>query len=139
MSMTTLLTLSAMFGSLTTVTPPISYTTKMDVWMVGCIVFVFATLFEFTIVIFLKYYLVDLPAMTLAVGGTIQAWVSNSEEEDDISPMQRSISMDLKRKQQQVRGERQTESSEKSYSLLLFILLLPDTAGEERHWHRRQG
>ena len=80
MSMTTLLTLSAMFGSLTSITPPISYTTKMDVWMVGCIIFVFSTLFEFTVVIFLKYYLVDLPAMTISVGGTIQAWVSNSEE-----------------------------------------------------------
>ena len=63
MSMTTLLTLSGMFASLNTVTPPISYSTKLDTWMVSCIIFVFGSLFEFTIVIFLKYYLVDIPKM----------------------------------------------------------------------------
>jgi hypothetical protein len=63
MSMTTLLTLSSMFSSLTTITPPISYTTKLDIWMVSCIIFVFATLLEFTVVIFLKYYLKHLPAI----------------------------------------------------------------------------
>ena len=54
--MTTLLTLVSMFGSLSTVTHLISCTTKPDVWMVACIVFVFLTLAEFTGVIFLKYY-----------------------------------------------------------------------------------
>ena len=63
MSMTTMLTLSSMFSSLTTITPPISYTTKLDIWMVSCIAFVFGTLFEFTVVIFLKYYLKHLPAI----------------------------------------------------------------------------
>merc|ERR1712223_791568 len=62
MSMTTLLTLSSMFNALTTITPPISYTTKLDTWMVCCIAFVFGTLLEFTVVIFLKYYLRHLPA-----------------------------------------------------------------------------
>ena len=62
MSMTTLLTLSSMFNALTTITPPISYTTKLDIWMVCCIGFVFGTLLEFTVVIFLKYYLRHLPA-----------------------------------------------------------------------------
>ena len=61
MAMTTLLTLASMFGSLTSITPPISYTTRLDIWMISCIVFVFATLAEFTIVIFLKYYLPHLP------------------------------------------------------------------------------
>jgi len=61
MAMTTLLTLASMFGSLTNVTPPISYHTRLDIWMISCIVFVFATLAEFTIVIFLKYYLPHLP------------------------------------------------------------------------------
>ena len=61
MGMTTLLTLASMFGSLTNVTPPISYTTRLDVWMVACIVFVFGTMAEFTVVIFLKYYLPHLP------------------------------------------------------------------------------
>ena len=50
-----------MFGSLTSITPPISYTTRLDIWMISCIVFVFATLAEFTVVIFLKYYLPHLP------------------------------------------------------------------------------
>ena len=61
MSMTTLLTLSSMFNALTTITPPISYTTKLDIWMVCCIFFIFGTLLEFTVVIFLKYYLRHLP------------------------------------------------------------------------------
>ena len=65
MSMTTLLTLSTMFNSLTQVTPPISYTTKLDIWMLYCILFVFCTLFEFTVVIFLKYYLRHLPTLTV--------------------------------------------------------------------------
>ena len=59
MGMTTLLTLSSSFASLSTVTPPISYTTRLDVWMVTCIVFVFLTIAEFTLVIILKYYLVN--------------------------------------------------------------------------------
>ena len=66
MSMTTLLTLSSMFNALTTITPPISYTTKLDTWMVCCIAFVFGTLLEFTVVIFLKYYLRHLPAFQLS-------------------------------------------------------------------------
>ena len=57
--MTTLLTLSSSFASLATVTPPISYTTRLDIWMVTCIVFVFLTMAEFTLVIILKYYLVN--------------------------------------------------------------------------------
>ena len=61
MAMTTLLTLASMFGSLTNITPPISYHTRLDVWMISCIVFVFMTLAEFTLVIFLKYYLPHLP------------------------------------------------------------------------------
>ena len=61
MAMTTLLTLASMFGSLTNITPPISYHTRLDIWMISCIVFVFMTLAEFTLVIFLKYYLPHLP------------------------------------------------------------------------------
>ena len=57
MGMTTMLTLASIFGSLTNVTPPISYHTRLDIWMIACIVFVFGTLAEFTLVIFLKYYL----------------------------------------------------------------------------------
>ena len=70
MSMTTMLTLSSMFSSLTTITPPISYATKLDTWMVMCIVFVFGTLFEFTVVIFLKYYLKYLPYINVDVFST---------------------------------------------------------------------
>ena len=61
MGMTTLLTLASMFGSLTSITPPISYYTKLDIWMISCMVFVFLTLAEFTLVIILKYYLPHLP------------------------------------------------------------------------------
>ena len=70
MSMTTLLTLSSMFSALSNITPPISYTSKLDIWMVACITFVFGTLFEFTIVIFLKYYLNNLPPVQFEVNLT---------------------------------------------------------------------
>ena len=55
MSMTSLLTLASMFSSQTQVTPPISYTTRLDIWMVTCISFVFAILLEFTVVIVIKH------------------------------------------------------------------------------------
>ena len=61
MGMTTMLTLASIFGSLTNVTPPISYHTRLDIWMISCLVFVFGTLAEFTLVIILKYYLPHLP------------------------------------------------------------------------------
>ena len=70
MSMTTLLTLASMFAGLVDVTPPISYTTKLDTWMITCIVFVFGTLAEFTVVIVLKYYLHNLPPIALANNGS---------------------------------------------------------------------
>ena len=89
MSMTTLLTLSSMFNALTTITPPISYVTKLDIWMVLCIAFVFSTLLEFTVVIFLKYYLRHLPTFQFSqsraesrskktvfdVSNNVQAWL----------------------------------------------------------------
>ena len=61
MGMTTMLTLASIFGSLTNVTPPISYHTRLDIWMISCLTFVFGTLAEFTLVIILKYYLPHLP------------------------------------------------------------------------------
>ena len=50
MGMTTLLTLTAMFGSTRGSVPRVSYSSYLDIWMVTCIVFVFASLIEFTIV-----------------------------------------------------------------------------------------
>jgi hypothetical protein len=50
MGMTTLLTLTAMFGSTRGSVPRVSYSSFLDIWMVTCIVFVFASLIEFTIV-----------------------------------------------------------------------------------------
>ena len=70
MSMTTLLTLASMFAGLVTVTPPISYTTKLDIWMITCVVFVFGTLAEFTVVIVLKYYLHNLPPIAISTTTT---------------------------------------------------------------------
>ena len=50
MGMTTLLTLTAMFGSTRGSVPRVSYSSYLDIWMVACIVFVFASIIEFTIV-----------------------------------------------------------------------------------------
>jgi len=54
MGMTTLLTLAAMFGAIATTTPRVSYSSKLDVWMVFCVIYVFGTLLEFTLLIFLQ-------------------------------------------------------------------------------------
>jgi hypothetical protein len=54
MGMTTLLTLAAMFSAIATTTPRVSYSSKLDVWMVFCVIFVFGTLMEFSLLIFLQ-------------------------------------------------------------------------------------
>ena len=51
MAMTTLLTLAAMFGSVRQNTPRVSYVSALDVWMCGCIIFVFICLLEYVIVL----------------------------------------------------------------------------------------
>ena len=57
--MLTLLTLAGMFGSLSSSTPQISYTTKMDTWMLASVIFVFITLLELVTVLVYKMYLND--------------------------------------------------------------------------------
>lgn len=99
MSMTTLLTLASMFGSLSSVTPRISYVTKLDVWMVVCIVFVFGSLLEFTIIVFIKNYFADvsylmdsIPRATSSVSSKI-AWIgpeSDATKDGKASPKKAS-------------------------------------------------
>ena len=55
--MLTLLTLVGMFGALSSSTPKISYTTKMDTWMVTSVIFVFMTLLELVAVLVYKKYI----------------------------------------------------------------------------------
>ena len=55
--MTTLLTLTGMFGSLSSSTPQISYMTKLDTWMVANMIFVFTTLLELVAALVFKTYL----------------------------------------------------------------------------------
>ncbi len=50
MAMTTMLTLTAMFGAVRQNVPKVSYVTLLDVWMVVCIVFIFGCIVEFTVV-----------------------------------------------------------------------------------------
>lgn len=50
MSMTTLLTLIAMFSSVRQNVPKVSYVSYLDIWMVVCIFFVFYCIVEFVIV-----------------------------------------------------------------------------------------
>ncbi|CAG7832575.1 unnamed protein product [Allacma fusca] len=52
--MTTLLTLTAMFAAVRQNTPNVSYVKALDIWMVVCIIFVFLTLVEYTVVLKLK-------------------------------------------------------------------------------------
>ncbi|KAG8229278.1 hypothetical protein J437_LFUL009639 [Ladona fulva] len=49
--MTTLLTLTAMFAAVRQNTPSVSYVKGLDIWMVVCILFVFLTLAEYTLVL----------------------------------------------------------------------------------------
>lgn len=58
-SMTALLTLAGMFGNLSSFTPQISYTTKMDNWMVVSMIFVFSTLLELVVALVYKVYITD--------------------------------------------------------------------------------
>ena len=48
--MTTLLTLTAMFGAVRQNVPRVSYVSYLDIWMVMCILFVFICILEFSIV-----------------------------------------------------------------------------------------
>ncbi len=56
LGITMLLTLGAMYGSLLSITPPISYTTKLDMWILGCFFFVWGSLFETVVVVYIKYH-----------------------------------------------------------------------------------
>ena len=56
MTMTTLLTLTAMFGSVRSNVPRVSYVTLLDVWMFASIVFVFLVIIHFIAVISLLRY-----------------------------------------------------------------------------------
>merc|ERR1719334_2881305 len=47
MGMTTLLTLTAMFSSVRQNVPKVSYVSLLDVWMLVCMIFVFACILEF--------------------------------------------------------------------------------------------
>ena len=50
MGMTTLLSLTAMFGATGRSTPKVSYISYLDIWMMVCIIFVFLSMVEFTVV-----------------------------------------------------------------------------------------
>jgi len=50
MGMTTLLTLTAMFSSVRQNVPRVSYISRLDIWMLNCIIFVFLCILEFIIV-----------------------------------------------------------------------------------------
>jgi len=50
MGMTTLLTLTAMFSSVRQNVPKVSYVSLLDIWMLVCMIFVFASILEFIVV-----------------------------------------------------------------------------------------
>ncbi len=51
MAMTTLLTLTAMFGSVRSSVPRVSYASLLDIWMFSCIVFVFVVIIHYIIIL----------------------------------------------------------------------------------------
>lgn len=53
MTMTTLLTLTAMFGSVRTSVPKVSYVSFLDVWMFMCMLFVFVIILHFVAILIL--------------------------------------------------------------------------------------
>ena len=54
MQITTLLTLSTLYGALSTIVPAVSYLTKLDIYVIICILHVFFILIEFPIVLAIK-------------------------------------------------------------------------------------
>ena len=78
LSMTTLLTLAGMFGSLSSFTPQISYTTKLDNWMVTSMIFVFITLLELVGALMIKIYLMDITRTTDPPKVTV--WATKTDE-----------------------------------------------------------
>ena len=51
---TILLTLMGIFNNIASITPPISYLTKLDIWNIVCLLHVFFVLVEYPIVLALK-------------------------------------------------------------------------------------
>ena len=72
--MTALLTLAGMFGNLSSFTPQISYTTKLDNWMVASMIFVFSTLLELVVLLVYKMYLKE----NMAKIDQSDAWATKS-------------------------------------------------------------
>ena len=56
MKITTLLTLSTLFGSLSIIVPPVSYLTKLDIYLITCMVHVFFALVEYPIALTLQRF-----------------------------------------------------------------------------------
>ncbi len=45
-----------MYTSLHSITPPIAYATKLDIWIIGCFLVVCGTVFETVFVVYVKYH-----------------------------------------------------------------------------------
>ena len=71
MTMTTLLTLTAMFGSVRSSVPRVSYISLLDIWMFMCIVFVFIVIIHFVVVISLLRYGHKKAADTVEIAGAL--------------------------------------------------------------------
>ena len=82
MVMTALLTLGAMLSSQSNFTPQISYTTKLDHWMVTCISFVFAALMELVFVLLMKKRREESKLADAQDSSQVSAFVNRSEVKD---------------------------------------------------------
>ncbi|XP_021951306.1 glycine receptor subunit alphaZ1 [Folsomia candida] len=101
-SMTTLLTLTAMFSSVRESTPIVSYVKAVDIWMVFCIFFVFLTLLEFSLLVWIRSFREDAEEKRLEHERLMQkrrgsgGGKKNGNHDRDPSPSRSVRSEDLK-------------------------------------------
>ena len=91
MVMTVLLTLTSMFGSLSDFTPRISYTTKLDNWILTCIVFVVIVLVELIIALYLNSK-TSRNKSNIVSAFTLADKSARQQKDDDASPNVRCFS-----------------------------------------------
>ena len=94
--MLTLLTLVGMFGNLSSSTPKISYTTKMDTWMLMSVIFVFTTLLELVAALIYKNMILNNhnKKQKNSIASTSQACEPNSTNSSQNEPQTNGLTLE---------------------------------------------